>query len=283
MARILRWAGALAVAATLAPAAPASAQYADFTPPVFDWLGPHLQSQIWCNISWCRNDDLVSTPTTPEERARERARARREARKERRRERRMKARERKRLKRNARKLAFVPVPEVSERVRAELVAGFADGENPEAVQLRAEFDANPPLRQFGELLDANTNWSSRNAADVYAFSLIMLWLRVDDATRTTRATDEAVRADIRASMAASPEAYAASDAEQQEMVERIASWTTVLIGQHNYLEQLGDARPAGAPSADEFRDTLVELGRSNDLFGVDLSAVKLTRKGVVSR
>jgi hypothetical protein len=268
--------------AALVLAAPASAQYDDFSPPVFDRLTPHLESQRWCNISWCRND-ASSSPTTAEERARERRRARREARAERVGERRMQARERRRLRRNARRLRFVPVPEVSERVRADPVTAFAGGDTPEAAQLRAQFDANPPMRQFNEVFAANTDWSPRDAADVYAFALIMLWLAVDDATRTSTATDNAVRADIRAAMAAAPAAYGASDAAQQEMVERVASWTTVLVGQLNHLGNLGAARPSIYPSPEEFRETLIELGRSRHLFGVDLSAVRLTRDGVVPR
>jgi hypothetical protein len=270
--------------AALVLAAPASAQWDYGGPPVMDWLTPHLQAQQWCNVSWCRvDDDAASSPPTAEERARERRRMRREARAERRREQRAKARERRRMRRNARKLRFVPVPEVSERVRADLVANFAPGDTPAAIQLRAEFEANPPLRQFNELFELNTDWSARDAADVYAFSLIMLWLTIDDATRTTTAVDNAVRADIRAAMAAAPKAWKTSDANQQELAERIASWTTVLVGQHNYLAQLGDARPAGVPSAEEFLETLMDLGQSSHLFGVDLSAVKLTRKGIVPR
>lgn len=77
--------------------------------------------------------------------------------------------------------------------------------------------------------------------------------------------------------------WGASDARQQDMAERIASFTVVLVGQYDYLRNLGDARPPDAPSPAEFRRSLIELGQSSDYFGVDLSAVKLTRKGIVPR
>jgi hypothetical protein len=272
--------------AALALATPANAQWDYGGPPVMDWLTPHLQAQQWCNVSWCRvDDDASSSPPTAEERARERRRAHREARAERRREQRAKARERQKLRRNARKLRFVPVPEVSERVRAHLIANFAPGDTPTDVQLRAQFEAMPPLQVFNQWFDASwDDWSARDAADMYAGSLILMWLAIDeDADRTTTAVDEAVRADIRAGMAAAPAVWKAGDADQQELAERIASWTAVLAGQFNWTVQQGDALPPGAPSVEEFRETLVDLGQSSHLFGVDLSAVKLTRNGIVPR
>jgi hypothetical protein len=271
--------------AALALAAPATAQYGDYSPPAMDWLTPHLEAQRWCNVSWCKVDDDLSSSPTAEERARERRRMRREARAERRRELRAKARERRKLRRNARELRFAPVPEVSERVRGDLVANFAPGDSPTDIQLRAQFDALPPLRAFDEWFDASwDDWSTRNVADVYAASLILLWLTIDEkATRTSTAVDEAVRADIRAGMATAPAVWKASDADQQELAERIASWTAVLAGQFNWTVQQGDALPPEAESVEEFRDTLVELGQSRHLFGVDLSAVKLTRSGIVPR
>jgi hypothetical protein len=264
----------------LALAAPAGAQYGDFSPPAMDWLTPHLEAQRWCDASWCNvDDDASASPPT----AAERRRMRRAAQAERRREQRAKARERRRLRRNASKLRFVPAPEVSERVRADLVANFAAGDSPGAVELRAQFEATPPLQAFGTWFGASwDDWSLRNAADVYAASLILLWLTIDErADRTTTAVDEAVRADVRAGMAAAPAVWKAGDADQQELAERIASWTAVLAGQFNWTVEQGAALPPGAVEA--FRDRLVELGQSRHLFGVDLSAVKLTRQGIVPR
>ena len=148
-----------------------------------------------------------------------------------------------------------------------------------------QFEATPPLHAFNEWFTASwDDWSSRDVANVYAASLILLWLTIDEERdRTTTAVDEAVRADIRAGMAAAPAVWKASDADQQEFAERIASWTAVLAGQYNWTVQQGDALPPGAETVEEFRETLVELGQSRHLFGVDLSAVKLTRKGIVPR
>jgi hypothetical protein len=268
------------VVASLAFVAPAGAQYGDFSPPAMDWLTPHLEAQRWCDVSWCRVDDAAK-PTTPQERARAKAKARREARAERRR----KARERRRLRRHARALRFTPATEVSDRVRAELIAHFAPGDNPEAVQLRSEIEGpNGPYAQFLRNLEASTDWSAHDTANVYAFALITMWLALEEEGRaTTAAVDKAVRDDIRDSMAASRAVWGASDADQQELAERIASWTALLIGQHNYLESLGDARPPDFPTPDEFRATIIEYVQSRHLFGVDLSAVELTRKGIVLR
>lgn len=272
--------------AALVLAAPAGAQWDYGGPPVMDWLTPHLQSQQWCNVSWCRHDDdAVTSPPTAEERARARRRARREARAERRRERRQKARERRRLERHARKLRFVPAPEVSERVFADVVANFAPADDPGSRQLRAELQATPPMKIYNEVFVPNTisGWSPHDVADVYATSLIQLWLTIDDATRTTSKADEAVRAEIRAAMAGSRAVWAASDGDQQELAERIASWTVVLIGQYSWLVNNAHALPPDAPSPEEFRETLVNIGMSSHLFGVDLSSIKLTRNGIVPR
>jgi hypothetical protein len=274
----------IAPLAALALAAPAQAQWDIGGVPTMDWLTPHLQAQQWCNVSWCRHDDdAVTSPPTAQERARARERMRREARAERRRERLQKARERRRLKRRARKLRFVPAPEVSERVFADVVANFAPPGGPRSAELHTQLRARPPMSVYNEVFVPSTGWSSRDAADVYATSLIHLWLTIDDATRTTSKVDEAVRAEIRGAMASARQAWAASDAEQQELAERIASWTVVLIGQHNFLVQNAHALPPDAPSPEEFRETLVNIGMSSHLFGVDLSAVKLTRKGIVPR
>jgi hypothetical protein len=268
------------IASSLACAAPASAQYGDFSPPVFDWLTPHLEAQRWCNVSWCRVDDSAR-PTTREERARAKAKARREARAERRKQ----ARERRRLKRNARELAFVPAPDVSARVRAELIAHFAPGDSPQALQLRSEIEGpNSPYLQFSRHFEDGTDWAPHDAANVYAYALITMWTALrQDGRETTAAIDKAVRNDIRDSMAASRAVWGASDADQQELAERIASWTALLIGQHNYLTSLGDARPPDFPTPDEFRATIIEYVQSRHLFGIDLSEVALTRKGIVLR
>jgi hypothetical protein len=270
--------------AALAFAAPAQAQWDIGGVPTMDWLTPHLQTQQWCNVSWCRHDDdAVTSPPTAAERARARQRMRREARAERRRERRAKARERRQLERRARKLRFVPAAQVSERVFADVVANFAPPAGPRSAELQAQLQATPPMKIYNEVFAPSTGWSRRDAADVYATSLLHLWLTIDPATRTTAKVDEAVRAEIRAAMAGSRSVWAASDADQQELAERIASWTVVLIGQFSWLKQNAHALPPDAPSPEEFRDALVNIGMSSHLFGVDLSAVKLTRKGIVPR
>lgn len=272
------------VIATLALAAPANAQFLDQSPPVMDWLGAHLQAQQWCNISWCRvDDDASSSPPTPAERARARQRARRQARLERIRERRTRRRARRQLKRNARRLAFVPRAGVSQRVLAETIEEFAPGDEPNAVTLRQQLEASPPFTQFSAALRKQTTWSPRNTADVYAFAFIQAWLTVSEARTLSSTVDNAVRADIRSSMARERAVWAASDPDQQEFSERIASWTVVLSGQHSFLRDLGDARPAEFPSPREFRREINERAQSRYAFGVDFSAIKLTRKGIVQR
>ena len=53
--------------------------------------------------------------------------------------------------------------------------------------------------------------------------------------------------------------------------------------EHNDLVENAQALPPDAPSPEEFRETLVNIGMSSHLLGVDLSSVKLTRKGIVPR
>ena len=168
---------------------------------------------------------------------------------------------------------------------ADVIANFAAGESPSELALRTQLQATPPIVPFTQWFNESCDdWSLQNTADVYAASLIMLWVVIDrDATRTSTAVDEAVREDVRAGMASAPTLWRASDAVQQELAERIASWTALLAGQFNWTVQQGAALPPNLATVEEFRERLIELGQSRHLFGVDLSAVKLTREGIVPR
>ncbi len=83
---------------------------------------------------------------------------------------------------------------------------------------------------------------------------------------------------VRRQLALDPKVRRAKDAVQQENAEWLASWTVVLLGSLQHLRTLGD--PA---AVERFRENAKQLISSTDLLGVDLTEVKLTRRGIQRR
>jgi hypothetical protein len=175
-----------------------------------------------------------------------------------------------------RTLRFTPSETVSATVRQRMIDQLAHGE--QAEQVRNQIGSGDLMRQFGEAMGAMKGWSGRDYGDVYALAYIQMWLGVNDVRRTSDATDKAVREQLRRQLALDPKVRRAKDAVQQENAEWLASWTVVLLGSLQHLRTLGD--PA---AVERFRENAKQLISSTDLLGVDLTEVKLTRRGIQRR
>jgi hypothetical protein len=174
-----------------------------------------------------------------------------------------------------RALRYRPSETVSATVRGRMIEQLAHGEQAEAI--RAQIDSGDLMRQFDAAM-REQGWSTRDLGDMYALSYLQLWLVANDKRRTTTEVDKAVRKDLRRQLALDRNAGGADDATQQELAEWLGSWTVVLAGSINHLRTLGD--PA---RVEEFRGRARELIRAPDLLGVDLTQVRLTRRGIARR
>lgn len=175
-----------------------------------------------------------------------------------------------------RTLRFAPSEAVSATVRQRMIDQLAHGENAE--QARAQIGSGDLMRQFGEAMGRMRGWSGRDYGDVYALAYIQMWLGVNEVQHTSDATDKAVREQLRRQLALDAKVRRAKDAVQQENAEWLASWTVVLLGSLQHLRELGD--PA---AVERFRENAKQLIRSTDLLGVDLTEVRLTRRGIQRR
>jgi hypothetical protein len=92
-----------------------------------------------------------------------------------------------------------------------------------------------------------------------------------------RAFDKAVRKDLRSQLALDRKVRGADDAAQQESAEWFASWAVLLVGALQHLSSVGD------PALEEFRDNVRRRISSSDLFGVDLTTIRLTAHGIARR
>lgn len=171
-----------------------------------------------------------------------------------------------------RALRFKPSEAVSAAVRGRMIDQLAHGE--QADQIRALIDSGDLMRQFNASM-GTIGWSARDYADMYANAYIQLWLAANGESRTSSATDKAVRAQLRRQFALDAKVRRASDAVQQENAEYLGSWVVVLIGSINHVRAQGDAAAVEA-----LRENLRERVDSADLLDVDLTEVELTRRGI---
>jgi hypothetical protein len=174
-----------------------------------------------------------------------------------------------------RALRFRPSDTVSTTVRQRMVQQLAHGEQADAI--RAQIESGDLMRQFSAQM-RKQGWSTRDLGDMYALAYLQLWLVANDQRSTRTEVDRAVRRDLRRELALDRRAGGASDARQQETAEWLGSWTVVLAGTINHLRTLGD--PA---RVEDFRDRARKLIRAPDLLGVDLTKIRLTRRGIERR
>ena len=131
------------------------------------------------------------------------------------------------------------------------------------------------IRQFRAAI-RKQGWSARDLGDMYSLAYLTMWLVANDRDRLDDSIAAAAREDLREQLALDPKVSGAKDADQQELAEWLGSWTTVLAGSVNHLRSQGD--PA---AVEAFREEARRLIASPDLLGVDLTEVRLTRRGIV--
>jgi hypothetical protein len=174
-----------------------------------------------------------------------------------------------------RALRFRRSEAVSATVRRRMIEQLAHGEQADAI--RTQIESGDLMRQFDAAM-RKQGWSTRDLGDMYALAYLQLWLIANDQRSTRTEVDRAVRKELRRQLALDRRAGGASDATQQETAEWLGSWTVVLGGTINHLRTLGD--PA---RVEDFRDRARKLIRAPDLLGVDLTKVRLTRRGIERR
>jgi hypothetical protein len=87
-----------------------------------------------------------------------------------------------------------------------------------------------------------------------------------------------VRKDLARRLALDPDVGKAGDAAQQETAEWFGSWTVALIGHLNHLRGAGDEAAIAA-----YREHIRERTSAPDLFDVDLTEIRLSRRGIARR
>jgi hypothetical protein len=174
-----------------------------------------------------------------------------------------------------RALRFRASDAVSATVRQRMIQQLAHGEQADAI--RTQIESGDLMRQFSAQM-RKQGWSTRDLGDMYALAYLQLWLVANDQRSIRTEVDRAVRKDLRRQLALDRRAGGASDARQQETAEWLGSWTVVLAGSINHLRTLGD--PA---RVEDFRDRARKLIRAPDLLGVDLTKIRLTRRGIERR
>ena len=174
-----------------------------------------------------------------------------------------------------RTLRFTPRASVSTEVFERLVARFSHEGGPDAV--RAELQRVAPMTQTRRSLKA-LKFSSRDLGDAYTHAFIVLWTVVNGRPVVPEQAVKGVRADLRAQLALNPKVRRASDAQQQAAAEWLGSWAAIMASSWNGLVQSGDVA-----AADAWREQARNLAAERDLFGLDLTEVKLTSRGVARR
>ena len=174
-----------------------------------------------------------------------------------------------------RALRFQRSEAVSARVRERMIAQLAHGE--QAEQIRAEIGSGHLMRQFDASI-RRKGWSTHDTGDMYTQAYVQLWFLANARHTISSRAERAVREDLRSQLALDRGIGRADDATQQELAEWLGSWTVVLVGGWNQLRTLGD--PARIQA---FRDYARELIDAPDLLDVDLTQIRLSRRGVERR
>lgn len=130
--------------------------------------------------------------------------------------------------------------------------------------------ADRALRRYG--------WSTRDLGDAYAHAYLLMWSVVNRQPVLPRPVIKAVRGDVRAHFALDPRIRRASDAAKQASAEWLSQWAVLLAATYNIYKDTGNPDDLRA-----WRDRARDLAAEDDLIGVDLSRVRLTRRGIVAR
>lgn len=177
-----------------------------------------------------------------------------------------------------RALRFVPSEEISADVRERLLDELVgDTQGDTADRAREFIVSGSLLTQFQESV-RKQGWSTRDLGDMFSFAYVQLWLHANEKTELKTTIVSAVRRDLRRQLALDRDLYRSSDEGQQERAEWIGSTAVALIGSLNAARQAGDQASVAA-NLDYLRERVDDF----DLFRVDLTDIRLTRRGIERR
>jgi hypothetical protein len=180
--------------------------------------------------------------------------------------------------RQLRALRFRPSAAVSADVRERLLTELVgDAQGPDADTGREMIASGNLLAQFHSAL-RRQRWSTRDVGDMYALAYIHCWMGVHEKPRLSNAIAAGVRKDLRRQLALDRGLARGGDAAQQERAEWIGQNTVAMLGAINAATRAGDAE-----SVEWHLDYLRERVDDFDLFRVDLTEIRLTKRGIVRR
>jgi hypothetical protein len=157
---------------------------------------------------------------------------------------------------------------VTDEVNAFFLEHFA-APNVPAETVLADLDR---LRKMGAADLKRLRWSARHLGDVAAYGLFVSYLVVNQTTRAPSKAVPRLRRAVVDALALDKAVRRRSDREQQRLAELLMLRVGYYVGWSNDLAAKGD--PEGAEAV---RRDLVRFVRS--VYGVDVSAVKLTARG----
>lgn len=185
------------------------------------------------------------------------------------------ARQRRPTQAQYRALRYRATPRVSAQVFDRLVQTWSQGEDVE--RMRTALAGSNLLPQADRAM-RRLGWSTRDLGDAYAHAYLVMWSVVNGRPEVSEAATKAIRADVRTQFALDPRIRRAKDSAKQATAEWLSQWAVLLAATHNIYNDTGTPADLRA-----WRDRARDLAAEEDLLGVDLSKVRLTRRGIVAR
>ena len=168
-------------------------------------------------------------------------------------------------------LRFRPAAQVTQGVYQRVIDQVGPAVDPAV--LTGQLDA--AKASFRGVLD-RVGWSPRDVGDVAAFSLVQGYVTWHEITNVPGAGLKAARREVRDNLARQKPVRRLSGARQQEIAEILELRVIFFLDARNDALALDD--PAGVAAARAaFRDWTEEV------FGVDVADLRLTRRGLVER
>jgi len=167
-------------------------------------------------------------------------------------------------------LSFSPDPQRSERIRAEVIEVMGGTNAALRAELEKAFAGNAVLQEFERVLSAN-GYSPRNLADDIAVLLLVSWETLSGST-ASKAQIQGIRRQVLGIFLGTPALRAMSNAERQDMAERIAYH--VVLGTIARQEALRSGDPARLQRVRQTAAATL-LGQ----LGIDISQLRLTEQG----
>jgi hypothetical protein len=167
-------------------------------------------------------------------------------------------------------LNYAADPQHSERIRAQMIEIMSRSDAALRADLEKAFADNAVLKEFDRIMSAS-GYSSRNVADDMSVLLRFTWETFSGGT-ASKAEIKGIRQQVLGIFLSTPRLRAMTNAERQDMAERIAY--------HIVLGTL--ARDEAVRSGDPARLTQVRQSAAATLqahIGIDMSQLRLTERG----